>query len=397
MKKFSILSAILVLAAFSNFGLAKKNIVIIVPNNPPGWTTTGADDKLQIAFDNDLYNVTFKYGGNKIGTEISDAKLNGDSIKNVQEFMQYLGIVDANGNKTGNIDLVVIDANVWTGDPIQANAVKMYGGKLLGEVPVLNFRLHLYQTNTTIGETGRWKWLSSSSDLGTNNQIISADHKGSIALNNISKTENHPLFKALKIDSLNTSFKKVIELYDPPTDGGTFQTMQNVVKTWSNKGMEWDDLWTFYKFDLATCGSVGSGYSVIHEINIDGTNNKYLGMGILKTDGTSVTNGKYLSVNGVQIIKNAIAYLTDNTAGYDYDTDTPIGGQTDLKNLRNETCLRYFSKTLSNSKALSVTVYNSLGFAVMKAKDTSIDVSTLDNGIYIAKDETGGTLKFLKR
>ena len=195
-------------------------------------------------------------------------------------------------------DLIVIHPTISGAD------VYLRGmAKLVGEKPVLSLKSFAYQS-------GRWAWTSTNAQncVGTNITHIN------VATN----LHNHPIFKNLQFDG---EAEDELRLYT----GSALPAVNSIskVEPLPFRGGSWNRDWDQFNHLLASHHDTRTETTQMHEIIVDNNPvNKYI-MIAISTEGNAFAA---LNDNAIQLLKNAVDYLTDPTWCYDYENDAPTGG-----------------------------------------------------------------------
>jgi hypothetical protein len=248
-------------------------------------------------------------------------------------------------------DLVVLHASV-----AGTNAIGLASRQIVGVKPVLNMKAYYYSS-------GRWNWgTPSNTEIGRVGNTVAAS------------LQNHPIFNGLAFNGEN------LTLY------GSATTVVNAFQyvTSPLNGTNWTTDMTNANHTLATIDGNTAKVN-IHELNTN-KSAKYLLIG-LSNEGNSYT---LFNANAVALLKNAAAYLLSPNVYYDYSTNTTVGIRSNSSNGK----LSYTGSYINNPEQEKVTVYNSLGVALLTSDNSKIYINGFTEGLYIARGNSN-SMKFI--
>lgn len=270
------------------------------------------------------------------------------------KFIEALTTAPANINTFyKDYDLLVLHSNVDG-----KNVTGVATSAMVGVKPILNLKAFFYTS-------GRWNWSTpNNTEIGRVNSSVD------------NALQNHPIFETVTFDN-----DKLVLFSEATTVVNAFQYV-----TAPLSGSSWTSQMNTANNTLATID--GNATKVhIHELNLNNSA-KYLLIG-LSNEGDSYTR---FNTNAVTMIKNAVEYLLDPNVYYDYSTNTTVGIQ---NNVVNDSKIFYTNGFIYNPDMEYITVFNSMGTAILTSKENLVNVQNIPTGLYIVRTKTK-TTKFIR-
>lgn len=196
-------------------------------------------------------------------------------------------------------DLIVLHSDVDG-----QNATAMATRNMVGVKPILSLKAYFYNS-------GRWSW-------GTPNNSAGSGQPGASTVSVPTKYHNHQIFEGVTFNGDNLTYYA-----EQPVAPNSIQFLTELDGSNFNTALQAAN----HNLAYFEPNSNLNQRIQMHEIDLK-HEAKYLMIGLsCEPFATDVTNSSYLKFNEntIRLLKNAVRYLTDPSAYYDYITNQPFG------------------------------------------------------------------------